>query len=190
MRRLRQIIRDTSGLTVAEVIVAVGIIMIGLVALMAVAPLTTSQVGQSKLKTTAVFLAQQRLERVKNSPWLAPATDCLGVSAGDTAPVTASWVNCSGAAPAGLVTFPDEGYNSITFVNSGGAVVATYPQYRRAVRITDCSVAPGCGIPLDPSLASLRQVTVTVFFRPMTGVGMVGAAEDIVQLTTLLALRQ
>jgi len=190
MRRLRQITQDASGLTVAEVIVAVGIIMIGLVSLIAVAPLATSQVGQSKLKTTAVFLAQQRLEQVKNSPWAAPATDCLGVSIGDAAPVTGSWVNCLGAVPPGLVTFPDDAYNTITFVNSANAVVASYPQHRRVVRITGCDVAPGCGIPVDPSLASLRQVTVTVFFLPMTGVGTVGAAEDSVQLTTLVAQRQ
>lgn len=177
MRRLRQMMQDTSGLTVAEVIVAIGIIMIGLVSLMAVAPLATSQVGESKLKTTAVFLAQQRLERVKNAQWTsAPLVDSLGGAGSNGGAAVAQW--------------PDEGYNTITFVNNANAVVASYPQHRRVVRITSCDVAPGCGIPVDPNLATLRQVTVTVFFRPMTGVGMVGAAEDSVQLTTLIAQRQ
>jgi type II secretory pathway pseudopilin PulG len=204
MRKLWWITRDTSGLTVAEIIVAMAIIMIGLVSLMAVAPLTTSQVGQSKFKTTAVFLAQQRLEQVKSAAWSCTSAvppiyvDSLGLSNPATGVPTGTIGTCpSGAIPpftvtgtTGVVTFPDEGYNTITFVNSAGAVVASYPQHRRVVRITSCDVAPGCGIALDPNLSSLRQVTVTVFFRPMTGVGTVGAAEDSVQLTTLVALRQ
>jgi hypothetical protein len=151
---------------------AVAIIMIGLVALVGVMPLATSHIGESKRKTTAVFLAQQRLEQVKNAEWRlnpAPGMDTLGGagSIGDAA----------------LPAWPDEGYNT---VNINGT---PYPFHRRTVRMIDCGVAAGCGIPADPSLSTIRRVTVTVFYRPMTGIGMIGADEAMVQAATLISRR-
>ena len=58
---MKAVLRDTAGMTVAEVILAAAIIMVGLLAVIGVMPLSTSQIGEANLKTTATFLAQQRL---------------------------------------------------------------------------------------------------------------------------------
>ncbi len=149
--------------------------------MMWVLPLSTGYIKQSKLKTTAAFLAQQRLEQVKNTKWTtSPAADCLGISSPATAaPTTASWTGCPPPAPASLpaATFSDEAYSTI----------AGYSAYRRTVRVTDCSALPGCGTPAVVS-ANLRQVTVSVFFNPMTGSGSFNlTAEDGALVTTLIA---
>ena len=74
--------------------------------------------------------------------------DNLGVSASATvAPVDAL----------GATTFPDE-----------NPMAVPYAGYTRQVRISDCNVAPGCGAVQKPDM---RQVTVTVSYAPMTGVG-------------------
>ena len=139
-------------------------------------PLSTSLIGESGRKTTAAFLAQQRLEQIRNAKWtFAPAADCLGVSASDTAaPVTATWANCPGAAPAGFVTYPDEDLNTM----------AGYPHYQRQVRVQNCDVA-SCGM----ATTTLRRVTVTVSFMPLTGVRTPNAELENVQLVTLVARR-
>lgn len=158
-----RILDDARGMTVTEVIVALSIITVGLMGLMAAMPLSTSQIAEANRKTTAVFLAQQGLEQIKNARWtLAPAVDNLGGGGSNgTAPV-AAW--------------PDE------------AAVAGYPTFQRQVRIRDCSVAPGCGMAVNATLATLRQVTVTVSFAPMTGPGTLNtAAPEAVQLVTYVA---
>jgi hypothetical protein len=159
-RDLRSLASDSAGLTLVEVVVAVAMTLAGLVALLAVVPLAISHVGQANFKTTATFLAQARIEQVKNRPWtdFPVAGDCLGVSANPdiSQPVSALWASppCPGAAPAGLVTFADEGYTTIP----------GYPLHRREVR-------------------------VRVYFRPQTGTGTIAAWEDVVKLTTLVAKR-
>jgi len=65
--------------------------------------------------------------------------------------------------------FPSENYGTI----------AGYGTFRRAVTIT---AAPG-----NPNL---RQVTVSVFYFPLTGGGGAAPTEQNVTLTTLIALRQ
>ncbi len=179
--RVNAIIADRRGLTLPEVLIAILLIGGGLVAMMWVLPLSTGYIQQSKRKTTAAFLAQQRLEQVKNAKWTtSPAVDCLGVSNSATAaPTTASWTGCPPPTPASLpaTTFADEGYNILT----------GYAAYRRTVRVTDCSALPGCGSPAVVS-ANIRQVAVSVFFNPMTGSGSFNlAAEDGAQVTTLIA---
>jgi hypothetical protein len=153
---------DARGMTVAEVIIALFVITVGLLGLMTAMPLSISQIGEANLKTTAVFLAQQRLEQIKNARWTTtPAADTLGGAGSDGSAAVGAW--------------QDE------------VTVPSYPQFQRQVRIRDCSVA-ACGIAVDPSLATLRQVTVTVSFARMTGPGTFdGATLDNVQLTTYVA---
>ncbi len=163
-------------MTVAEMLVAIAIIGTGLVALSAAIPLASYGIQEGSQLSTATFLANQRLEQVRNALWQAaqppppavpivPAADNLGVSV----PATAAPTN--GA----VTTFPDE-----------NPVPAPYTNYTRTVRVTDCSVNPGCGIvPLTPSLADLRQVTVTVSYRPMTGVGVAPAGTTKSAIVTL-----
>ena len=149
-----------------EILVALLLITIGLVGLAQVIQGSATLINQSNVKTKAVFLAQQRLEEVKNRVWWVgpPAQDTLGVSPDAT------------TAP---LSFPDEAYGSIT----------GYPNHRRTVRIIDCSAAPGCGNPAIQS-ATLRQVTVSVFYKPFVPEGTASApAEQSVQVSTLIARR-
>ena len=71
------------------------------------------------------------------------------------------------------------------------AAVAQYPQFQRQVRIKDCSVAPICIAGINPTaLTTLRRVTVTVSFAPMTGVGTFDSATlESVPLETFIAQR-
>jgi hypothetical protein len=151
-----------------EVLVALGVITVGLVALVAVAPMGTGAVGEANLKTTATFLALQRLEEMKNHPWT-ELTDALGGAGLDGTTTVTPWV--------------DEGYGTIVV----GA--ASYPRFRRVTRITDCSRAACGSLAPAPSLATLRQIAVTVFFLPLTGSGQASSSEERASLTTLVARR-
>lgn len=168
--------RDQRGMTLLEVLVAIGVIMVGLIGLVAVAPLATGAVGEASLKTTATFLAQQRLEAMKNRQWrecngepVACTTDLLKGAGSDGTAAVAPW--------------GDEAYNSIVVGTSN------YPRFRRVTRITDCSAAACGALAPAPSLATLRRVSVTVFFVPITGSGQAGTTEERITLTTLVARR-
>lgn len=171
---------DARGLTLAEVLVAVALIGIGLVGVMVVVPIASYGLQEGAQVSTATFLAEQRLEEARNAPWQAnPPNDCLGV--GPTGPPTS--MDCTRPAPTPCVaktsctTFPDE------------PSVPGYGGYRRILRVTDCGVAPGCGVGTgavqDPNL---RLVTVTVSFTPLTGAG-VGTSQKSVTLQLLIAKR-
>jgi prepilin-type N-terminal cleavage/methylation domain-containing protein len=150
---LREIGLDQHGVTMVEILIAVGIIGVGLVALSSAIPIAAYGIQEGNQLSTATFLANQRLEQVRNAQWQAtPAVDTLGLSASDTAAPTGD---------GGATTFPDE-----------DPVGAPYTGYTRTVRITDCGVSPGCSGVVN---AGLRQVTVTVGYRPMTGVGVAPA---------------
>jgi len=64
------------------------------------------------------------------------------------------------------------------------ALPAPYTNYARQVRSVDCGVAPGCGA----TTPLLRQVTVTVAYRPLTAVGL-AADSKTVSVTALIARR-
>ena len=159
--RLQGLVSDRRGMTVVEIMIAIAIIAIGLAALSSAIPIAAYGLQEGNQLSTATFLANERLEQVRNAAWRAavpppsavPAADKLGISASSTA---------APIGDGGVTTFPDE-----------TPMAAPYTGYTRTVRITDCSVAPGCSGIVD---AGLRQVTVTVRYRPMTGVGVATAA--------------
>jgi len=167
---MRGISGGQRGMTIVEIMVAVAIIGVGLVALASAIPLGAYGVQEGHQLSTAVFLANQRMEQVRNAPWLAPepaaCPDQLGVSASATAVPTGS---CG-------VTFLDE-----------SPVSALYAGFRRTVRVTDCGLAPGCGGVLD---AALRQVVVTVSYRPMTGTGTAPSGRTKAALLTSYIARR
>lgn len=76
--------------------------------------------------------------------------------------------------PRPSVAFPDE-----------AALPNPYAAYRRQVRIVDCGVPPGCGAATS---TLLRQVTITVAYRPVTASGL-GASDKAASLTTLITER-
>jgi prepilin-type N-terminal cleavage/methylation domain-containing protein len=156
---------DQRGMTLMEILIAVAVLMVALLGLASGIPIASYGIQEGSQLTTATFLANQRLEQVKASAWTStPGPDTLGVSASAT------------AAPVGTlgVTFPDE-----------TPMASPYTQYTRRVRITDCGVGPGCGLIVD---ADLRQVTITVSYTPLTGVGVSGTTKSAI-VTMLVAKR-
>ena len=143
---------DQRGMTIVEILVAVAILGVGLVALSSAIPLAAYGIQEGNRLSTATFLANQRLEQVRNAKWtVCPAVDNIGVSASDAvAPQSA-----------GVTTFPDE-----------TTLPAPYAGYGRKVRIS-ASLGPAtCPGGVLTGTTGLRQVTVTVTYRPMTGIGM------------------
>jgi type II secretory pathway pseudopilin PulG len=164
-------ITGESGMSLAEILVASVIIAIGLVGLLSAVPVASYGIHEGRNLSTATFLANQRLEQVRNAVWtLSPANDCLGTSASSAvAPTSAA---CNGA---GVTAFPDE-----------APMAAPYGDYTRTVRITDCSVA-GCGTIVS---ADLRQATVTVSYTPMTGAGGVSTGSTKSAIVTMLVAKR
>ena len=156
---------DQRGMTLVEILIAVVIIMIALLGLASGIPIASYGIQEGSQLTTATFLANQRLEQVKATVWTStPAVDTLGISASATAAPQSG----------GVTMFPDE-----------SPVAAPYTQYARQVRITDCGVGLGCGGVVD---AGLRQVTITVSYTPLTGVGVGTSAKSAI-VTMLVAQR-
>src|SRR5574341_716956 len=147
----------------AEVLAAVAVLAIGLSALASALPVGGVAVSEGAKLSTATFLAAARLEEARAAPWsAAPPVDRLGVSSAPLSPPESG----------GLTTFADE-----------AALPDPYAGYSRQVRILDCGLPPGCGAVIS---ARLRQVTVTVAYRPVTASGM-AALDKAVSVTTVLA---
>jgi hypothetical protein len=132
---------------------ATAIIGIGLAALAAAIPIAAYGIHEGNHLSTATFLANQRLEQIRNAAWEqgTPCADKVGVSASATVAPTST---CAGAA----VTFADE-----------TPLAAPYASHSRTTRITSCGVGAGCNGIVH---GDLRQVTVTVTYQPMTGMGL------------------
>jgi hypothetical protein len=173
-----RIFRDARGLTVVELLIALGVITVGLFAVIAAMPLGTSQIGEANLRTTATFLAQQRLEQIKNARWTV-AVDTLGGAGLDGTAAPTQW--------------PDEDYRQIALPSPAGCATVPdgcYPRFRRQVRIADCSIVVCSGIPVATAGANtLRRVTVTVLFFPIAGTGQRLNSEESVALVTLMTRR-
>jgi prepilin-type N-terminal cleavage/methylation domain-containing protein len=147
-------LRSESGLTLAEILVALAVAGVALAALAVTVPVSSYAVQDGHQLSTATFLAEQTIERARAAAWTdSPAVDCLGVSAGDAAPIP-SGATCQGAAS---TRFPDE---------TGG--ISGYPRYRRSVRVTSCAPTPCAGA----TTTGLRRVAVTVAYAPLTSAGV------------------
>lgn len=166
------------GLTLVEILVAVAIIGIGLVGLFVVVPISTYALQEGNQLSTATFLAEQKLEEVRNAPWTAsPANDCLGVSALSTAAPTST--ACSRSFPTSCGT----GAACATYADE--STVPGFTGYGRTVRVTSCSAGTGCGGIID---AGMRLVTVSVTYHPLSGVGGTSAtAQKSATLDLLIA---
>lgn len=103
--------RSERGMTIVEILVAVFIITIGLVAVATGMQLATAGVAAGQQQTTAAFLAEERLEDIK--------AFALG-----SASVNQGWTNVTAA------NFGNEAYGTI----------ANYSRYRRTTVITDSTV--------------------------------------------------
>jgi prepilin-type N-terminal cleavage/methylation domain-containing protein len=172
MQNLRRAFASQDGMSLAEILVASVIIAIGLVGLLSAVPVASYGIHEGRNLSTATFLANQRLEQVRNAAWTSnPANDCLGISASSTAaPASAS---CNGAT---VTAFPDE-----------AALASPYVDYSRTVRITDCGVGPGCGGIVS---SDMRQATVTVSYTPITAQGVTATGTTKSAIVTMLIARR
>src|SRR6266567_3324665 len=103
---------------------ALRFIAAGQAGLLAAIPTASYGIQEGRQLSTATFLANQRLEEVRNAQWTqCPTADTLGVSA------SASVAPAAG----GTTTFPDE-----------SPMAAPYGDYTRTVRITDSQPADPC----------------------------------------------
>jgi type II secretory pathway pseudopilin PulG len=165
------------GITVAEVLAAAAILGLGLAALFSVVPVASHAVQDGNQTSTATYLAQQRLEQVRNATWTGPTaapTDCVGLSATPTsAPAPSPAGTCGGGV---LVTFPDE------------ATLPGFAQYARSVRISDCGDPLNLAACGNVTSSAVRLVTVTVTYRPTSAAG-VSPVNTSVRLEWLVAQR-
>jgi prepilin-type N-terminal cleavage/methylation domain-containing protein len=157
MNRLRHWLHETSGqggFTLAEIMVACAIISVGLVAVVAGFGYGVDGVEAGRQQSTAVFLAEQRIEQAKE------------LAMRQTGLVQLIAANLTGTAT--------EAYGSITGAPS---------RYRRTTAITTFVAGTPAGSTFDG-----KRVDVVVFYRPVTGRGVL-ATERSVSLSIFLASR-
>jgi len=90
-------LRNDRGISLAEVLIAAAILSIGLAALLSVVPVASYAVQDGNQTSTATFLAQQRLEQVRNAAWNDEGIDCIGLSPNVTSPPAPSPAGTCGA---------------------------------------------------------------------------------------------
>ena len=132
--------REESGFTLIEILVAVGILMIGLVAVMQWYPMGTAGVESGRRQSVAVFLAEQKIEQIK--AW------SLSTTAGQGFATVTAGGTCSTAANGPCR-------------NDGLNTIPGYPEYSRTVCIT-----PAPTTTLVRVLANYRRVTDVGVFTP------------------------
>ncbi len=169
-RSLRSVAANQAGMSLAEILIACVIIGVGLVGLLSAVPTASYGIQEGRQLSTATFLANQRLEQVRHAQWTqCPSADTLGVSASAAVAPTAG----------ALTTFPDE-----------SPIAAPYGDYTRTVRITASQPADPCVGGVGGPNLGLRQVVVTVSYRPSTATGLsAGGATKSAIVTMAIAQR-
>jgi Tfp pilus assembly protein PilV len=109
----RRAVRSADGFTVAELLAAIFVIAVGLVAVGAGFATAIQGVETGRQQTTATFLAEQRLEQIRATALGDPLVACMGFTSITTA------------------CFPAQAYGAIE----------SAPGYRSTVTITDYTVA-------------------------------------------------
>jgi prepilin-type N-terminal cleavage/methylation domain-containing protein len=156
--------RNQSGMTLAEVLVATFLISIGLMALLAAAPIGIGGMETGRQQSTAVYLAQDKMERIKS--WsLSSSPNPVQQGFGTILPAS----TCFAAGQGACAT---ENYGTI----------AGYANYRRVV-----TALPDPGTPAPPNHTRTR-VTVQVFWTPSGDNAQ--TTERQVSMSTVVALHQ
>ena len=184
MSRVRRLVRDSRGITLAEILVATVIISVGLVGLAIVIPISGYGVNEGNSLSTATFLAEQRLEEIRNASWTSTpsANDCLGTGSAAAPVSTANSPGCARSQPTTCVKTSD----CTTYSDEDSPGVAAYPGYKRYVRITDCGSTACAGV----TNAKMRLVKVTVTYIPISGVGASGTGGKSAVLEMIISKRE
>jgi prepilin-type N-terminal cleavage/methylation domain-containing protein len=155
-------LRNQAGMTLAEVLVAIVIIAIGLMALLAAVPAGIGAMQTGRQESTATYLAQDKMERITS--WsLSTSPNPVQQGFGTILPAGTCFTAGQGACAT-------ENYGTI----------AGYEGYRRVV-----TVLADPGTPAPPNHTRTR-VTVQVFYTSR-GVNT-QTAERGVSMSTVLAL--
>lgn len=154
--------KDQAGLTLVEILVAVTLIMIGLVAVMQWFPIGTQGMDTGRKQSTGVFLAEQKIERIK--AW--------GLS-------TAAGQGFATVTPGGTCFNPGN-----PCVNDALNTIPGYPEYSRTVIISDDVTS---GSPPGTPPFTRKLVRVQVGYRYVTDVGVFQGAANQVELATVIA---
>lgn len=172
--------RDEQGLTLIEVLVAAGILGVGILALVGLVPISTYGLHEGTQLSAATFLAEQKLEELRAARWsTTPAIDCLGLSAGGVEAPTS--LTCSRQGPTPCAT------GVACVISADESAIAGYPAFARSVRIDSCAALPGgCG---GVANQALRQITVAVSYRPLTGAAALSTSAKPVILVMNVARR-
>lgn len=174
--------RADAGFTLPEVLLAAFIISVAFVTLLSVIPYSTAAVQSGNQKSTATFLADQKLEEAKHVPWTSsPDNDCLGYSTGN-APTVSPGKTCT---MGGVVMNP--GQPLPWAVDQSATAIPNFRGYSRTVRITDCTAAGSCFPGLGDS--AMRLVTVSVTYTPGVSTSSTAASPQTVTVSMLIAQR-
>jgi prepilin-type N-terminal cleavage/methylation domain-containing protein len=158
--RLTRTLSGQRGFTLAEVLVATVIIMVGLVAVASGFQYATSGVATGRGETIATFLAEQRVEQLKTVAMTnyAPPYPGLSLAAGtttefcQTSTIGATGSNCQATAITGTTS------------------------YTRTTTITDNPGGAGCS-GVAPLLC--KRIRVSLTYRPVTSSGDVSQTRTV-----------
>ncbi len=159
--RVTRTTSDERGFTLAEVLVATVIIVVGLVAVATGFQYGTSGVATGRGETTATFLAEQRIEQLKTVAMtnFDPPYPGLSLAAGtttefcQTSTIGATGSNCQAAAITGTTS------------------------YTRVTTITDITTEAGRCTGVAPLLC--KRIRVNVTYRPVTTRGDVSQGRTV-----------
>src|SRR5438477_12957603 len=108
-RRYRLSRASDAGFTLVEILIAVALMMVGIVALMGWLPFAAQGLETGRRQSTAIFLAEQRLEQIK--AW------------NESTAAGQGFASITNGSPSTAACCAAEAYNA----------VASYPLYRRQV---------------------------------------------------------
>jgi len=153
--RLTRTLTGQRGFTLVEVLVAVLIIMVGLVAVASGFQYATSGVATGRGETIAIFLAEQRIEQLKTVAMTNydPPYPGLSLATGTTTTEFCSGSTCQATAITGTTS------------------------YTRVTTITDITTDAGRCTGVTPLLC--KRIRVTVTYRPVTSSGDLSQARTV-----------
>ena len=170
---MRTVRTGQAGFTLAEVLVATFIIVVGLVAVATGFQFATAGVATGRGETIAIFLAEQRVEQLK------------GVALTN---FTGPWPAGPSLANGATTEYCQATNIGATSANCQATVISGTPFYQRDTTIVDSGNGTTCGTaPAAPPILC-KRIQVRVTYRPVTSRGDV-SQQRMVDVFTMLVPR-